>query len=165
MSFKSYATRALPDGSIELSDPQPLVFSGPRGLVARFVAAERERASGRWKLDPGELHRLAFSGENAGPRMIVFEESADSRIELQLLQNIHGISGTRTEMLFSFLPLQLVHAAAPLRVRMPEISRTYAEDLTLDGGVDAPAASWRWCKPHLALGGVVLSRNPAQATA
>lgn len=158
MSFKSYALHRLDDGSLEFSDPQPLVFSGRHGLIARFVLAQPYRAAGQWKLSPAELHALANLADN---RALVFEETGEKTLELQCLQSIHGISDVRTEMLFSLLPLAVEHPGAPLRVRHPVVDRTYAEELILDGGVNAPNGPWRWCKPHLALGGVVLQRKPA----
>ena len=161
MSFKSYACHTLADGALEFTDPQPLVFSGRHGLIARFVLAEKERAAAPWKLCPGELQALAFPAGFTGDRALVFEEATDTTLELQWLQSIHGVSGTRTEMLFSLLPLTVEHAGNPLRVRHPAVDRTYAEELILDGGVHAPEGPWRWCKPHLALGGVVLQRRPA----
>lgn len=156
MSFKSYAFRRLDDGVLEFTDPQPLVFSGRHGLIARFVTAQPYRASGQWKLEPDELHGLASL---SGNRVLVFEETTETTRELQGLQSIHGVSDLRTEMLFSLLPLEIEHADNPLRVRHSAVDRVYAEELILDGGVNAPNGPWRWCKPHLALGGVVLQRR------
>lgn len=156
MSFKSYATLPLKDGSLELSDPHPLKFSGPDGLIARFVAAQPSRAAAPWKIQHDELNSLSgLSGERA----LVFEEAGEGSLELQWLQDIHGISDTRTEMLFSMLPLKVESATRPLRVRYPTINRVYAEELILDGGVGALEGTWRWCKPHLSLGGVVLQKR------
>lgn len=157
MSFKSYALCRFDDGLLEFTDPQPLVFSGRHGLIARFVLAQPCRAAGQWRLSPAELHALANLAEN---RALVFEETGEKTLELQCLQSIHGISDIRTEMLFSLLPLTVEHPAPRLRVRHPEVDRTYAEELILDGGVNAPNGPWRWCRPHLALGGVVLQRRP-----
>ncbi|RRJ97012.1 hypothetical protein Ga0100231_025055 [Opitutaceae bacterium TAV4] len=163
MSFKSYAITTLDDDSIELADPQPLVFSGHHGLIARFVRAEPKRAIDPWKLCPGELHALAFPEGFTGERAIVFEETTETTLEIQWLQSIHGQSAARTEMLFSFTPLRIESARLPLRVRPPTVSRTYAEELVLEGGVLSPQGTWRWCKPHLNLGGVVLQRQPTLA--
>lgn len=160
MSFKSYAASPLKDGSLELSDPRPLTFSGAEGLIARFVRKEPARAAEPWKLLPDELHELALPGGNQGVRMIIFEEATLHAREFQWLQSISGISADRTEMMFSFLPMRSEQGTSPLRVRLPELNRIYAEELSLDGGVSAPAGPWRWCKPHLALGGVVLQRRP-----
>jgi hypothetical protein len=159
MSFKSYALRALPDGALEFTDPQPLVFSGRHGLIALFVKTQPARAAEPWKMGPDELHELAFPAGFTGERALVFEEAAENTLELQWLQSIHGVSATRTEMLFSLLPLIVEQSNPPLRVRRPEIDRTYGEELILEGGVTALDGPWRWCKPHLALGGVVLQRR------
>ncbi|AHF93740.1 hypothetical protein OpiT1DRAFT_05380 [Opitutaceae bacterium TAV1] len=159
MSFKSCALHPQPDGSIVLDDPQPLVFSGRHGLIARFVATEPQRASEPWKLCPGELHALAMPGVLVRDRAIFFEEVDGGRRQLQQLQGIHGVSAQRTEMLFSLMPLIVEHENAPLRIRIPDTGCTYNEELDLDGGVLQPEGPWRWAKPHLALGGVVLQRR------
>lgn len=159
MGFKSYAIHSdinHSDGRLILDDPQPLVFSGRHGLVARFIATAGERARGPWKLCPGELHALAMVDRLVRDRIIVFEQTEENVLELQTLEAVHGISSHRTEMMFSLSPLTVVHAAAPLVVRAAATGRSYGEELALDGGIDAPQASWRWTRPHLAIGGVVL---------
>lgn len=161
MSFKSYAIHRLDDHSLEFTDPKPIVFSGRHGLIARFVLAQPYRSAGQWKLSPVEIHALANLADN---RVLVFEETGEKSLEMQCLQSIHGVSDIRTEMLFSLLPLAIEHPGGPLRVRHPEVDRIYAEELILDGGVNAPNGAWRWCKPHLALGGVVLQRRAATIT-
>ena len=154
MSFKSFMFQDLEGGRLLLTDPQPLVFSGRNGLIARFVLGEPTRAAEAWKLCPGELHALAFAGTLVRDRMIVFEENDGTTQSLMWLQEVKGVSEAQTEMMFSFVPLVLEHRGPPIICR-PVPQRTYNEDLKLDGGVDGPGASWRWCKPHLALGGVV----------
>jgi hypothetical protein len=156
MSFKSYAWHSQPDHTLVLDDPQPLIFSGPHGLIARFVSCNPARAGEPWKLCAGELHALAFPDALVRDRAILFEQSIGDALELQWLQSIQGISGRRTEMMFSFTPLTVVHSRAPLAIRPPTSERTYNEGLELEGGVLAPKGSWHWGRPHLALGGVVL---------
>ena len=156
MSFKSYALHPQPDHAIALDDPQPLIFSGPHGLIARFVRSDPTRAGQPWRLCPGELHSLAFPERLVRDRAILFEQSAGGILELQWLQSVHGISGQRTEMMFSFSPLTVVSTGVSLAVLPPTSGRTYNEGLELEGGVLAPHGSWRWTLPHLALGGVVL---------
>lgn len=163
MGFKSYAYREQPDGSLALDDPQPLVLSGANGLIARYVVANGEKARGPWKLCPGELHTLALVDALVRDRVIVFELVEDGTLELLELQGINGVSGERTDLMVSFSPLIVLQTAGPLIVRRSEINRTYGEDLTLDSGVDAPKGKWRWTKPHLSLGGVVL--QPAKVRA
>jgi hypothetical protein len=155
MSFKSYAIHSTIDDLIILDDPQPLVFSGRNGLIAKFVLSEKERAMTPWKLCVGEIHALAFAAKLVRDRAIVFEQSEDADRSLMWLQSISGISAAKTEMMFSFIPLA-VTAQNPLTVRRASIDRTYGEDLILDGGVLSPNGPWHWKKPHLALGGVVL---------
>lgn len=159
MSFKSYATRAQSDGALILDDPQPLVFSGRHGLIARFVLEAGERASQPWQLGPGELHALAASTLRGSDRVIVFEQAEDAELELLALEAVHGISTERTEMMFLFKPLRVVSGGVPLRVQPASGKKTYTEGLTLEGGAFAPMASWRWRRPHLALGGVVCGGN------
>lgn len=156
MGFKSYAYHEQVDGSLTLDDPQPLVLSGPNGLIARYVLANGEKARGPWKLCPGELHALAMVETLVRDRVIVFELVEENQLELLELLSVNGLSSDRTDLMVSFSPLTVVQPAGPLTVRRSEVGRTYGEDLTLDGGVDAPKAKWRWTKPHLALGGVVL---------
>ncbi|MGA3006844.1 MAG: hypothetical protein ABSE59_03020 [Opitutaceae bacterium] len=155
MSFKSYATHALPDGSLLLQDPQPLVFSGRKGLIAKFVLASAECANGRWQLGPAELHALALLERDGQQRMIVFEQMDQTTLELLALESIYGVSTERTEMLFMFKPLVVVTCGASLQVRRPSTDKIYTEGLELEGGMLAPTASWHWGRPHLALGGVV----------
>ena len=156
MSFKSYALHPQPDGILMLDDPQPLIFSGPQGLIARFVLSDPTRASEPWKLCAGELHALAFPETLVRDRAIFFEQVAEGRLELQRLQSVQGISGRRTEMMFSFSPVTLVHATLPIAILSPAVDRIYHEGLELEGGVLSPNGSWHWGRPHLALGGVVL---------
>jgi hypothetical protein len=159
MSFKSFSVQTLDGDRLALSDPQPLVFSGRHGLIARFVLGEPKRAASPWKLCPGELHALAFASTLVRDRLIAFEESEETKRSLMWLQEVQGISGARTEMLFSFAPLIVED-----RGLMPVVCRAipyriYREELVLDGGVFAPTADWRWTRSHLALGGVVLGQS------
>jgi hypothetical protein len=156
MSFKSYALHRQPDGILVLDDPQPLIFSGPHGLIARFVRSDPSRASEPWKLCAGELHALAFPETLVRERAIFFEQVAEGKLELQWLQSVQGVSGQRTEMMFSLSPVSIVHAAVPIAIHLPAADRVYHEGLELEGGVLSPNGSWHWGRPHLALGGVVL---------
>jgi hypothetical protein len=156
MSFKSYALHAQPDNAFILDDPQPLVFSGIHGLIARFVRSNPTRAGEPWKLCPGELHSLAFPDTLVRERAIFFEQVTETGLELQRLESVHGISGRKTEMMFSFSPVILLRAGLPLTIRFPETCRIYNEGLELEGGALATNGSWHWGRPHLALGGVVL---------
>ncbi len=159
MSFKSYATSQLPDGSSVLTDPQPLVLSGRHGLIARFVLGAPKRAAERWALCPGELQALAAPPLMAGERMIVFEQAKDAALEVLALETIHGISSDRTDMMFAFRPLRVLERSPAFRVGDAPGRRTYMEELALEGGVHAaPSANWRWREAHLALGGVICRR-------
>ncbi len=158
MSFKSYAILSIADDLITLEDPQPLIFSGRNGLIAKFVLSEKDRAMQPWKLCVGEIHALAFAAKLVRDRAIVFEQAEDAQRSLMWLQSIAGISNAKTEMMFSFTPLTVV-GQNPLTVRRPAVDCTYGEDLMLEGGVLAPNGPWRWKKPHLALGGVVLGSS------
>jgi hypothetical protein len=156
MSFKSYALHPQPDRTLALEDPQPLIFSGPQGLIARFVLSDPARASEPWKLCTGELHALAFPSLLVRDRGILFEQASDGVLGLQWLQCVQGISGRRTEMIFSFSPLTVVRSRGSLVILPPTSDCTYNEGLQLEGGVLSPDGSWHWGRPHLALGGVVL---------
>jgi len=158
MSFKSYAIRSTNDDLITLDDPQPLVFSGRHGLIAKFVLSEKDRAMKPWKLCVGEIHAIAFAAKLVHDRAIVFEQSEDADRSLMWLQSISGISNSKTEMMFSFTPLAVMHQN-PLTVQRSAVDRSYGEDLMLDGGVLSPDGPWHWKKPHLALGGVVLGSS------
>lgn len=169
MSFKSYAIRSTADDLITLEDPQPLVFSGRNGLIAKFVLSEKDRAMKPWKLCVGEIHAIAFAASLVHDRAIVFEQSEDAERSLMWLQSISGISNAKTEMMFQFTPLAVV-SQNPLTVKRGSVDCAYGEDLMLDGGVLNPTGPWTWKKPHLALGGVVLgtkagSQSLASATA
>ena len=156
MSFKSYAQTIQPDGRWMLSNPQPLMFSGANGLIARFVTREKARAAVAWKLSPDDLHAMALLGDPGRTRVVVFEQADGGGLELMWLQNVRGISAETTEMLFSFTPLTVDLVHPMIVVKAPNASCAYGEDLTLDGGVSNPNGSWKWKKPHLALGGVKL---------
>ncbi len=162
MSFKSYAIRSEDDEHVVLDDPQPLVFSGRNGLIARFVLAEKERAMKPWKLCVGELHAIAFPAGLVHDRAIVFEQAEDMERSVMWLQSVSGISNAKTEMMFQFMPLVVV-SQNPLTVRLKGADKAYGEDLMLDGGVLNPTGSWVWKKPHLALGGVVVGSAPVRA--
>jgi len=161
MGFKSYALHSRSDDSFILDDPQPLIFSGPQGLIARHVLSAGERAREAWKLCPGELHALALVERLVRDRIIVFEQVEDASLELLELESVNGVSSHRTDLMFSFSPLTVIQTHAPLIARRAAAGRTYGEELALDGGIDAPKAAWRWSKPHLAIGGVVLRPAPA----
>jgi hypothetical protein len=150
--------QSLDGDRLALFDPQPLVFSGRQGLIARFVLGEPKRAASPWKLCPGELHALAFADTLVRDRLIVFEESEETSRSLMWLQEVHGVSAARTEMLFSFVPLIVEDRELTPVVCRAIPYRIYREELVLDGGVFAPAGGWRWTRPHLALGGVVLGQ-------
>jgi hypothetical protein len=156
MSFKSYALHPQPDHTLSLDDPQPLVFSGPHGLIARFVRSDPTRASEPWKLCTGELHALAFPDLLVRDRAILFEQVTGGVLEFQRLESVQGISGRRTEMMFSFSPLRVVRSSVSLVILPPTSGCIYNEGLQLEGGVLSPNGSWHWGRPHLALGGVVL---------
>jgi hypothetical protein len=164
MSFKSYAIRSEADGLIVLDDPQPLVFSGRNGIIAKFVLGEKDRAMRPWKLCVGEIHAIAFAAGLVHDRAIVFEQSEDAERSVMWLQSISGISNAKTEMMFQFLPLAVV-SQNPLTLKRGLVDKTYGEDLMLDGGVLSPNGSWHWRKPHLALGGVVVGNTPARQNA
>lgn len=156
MSFKSYAVQIQADGSLLLTDPQPLTFSGRNGLIARFTLAGGKGAEDTWRLCPGEVHALALPELQLGDRMIVFEQSEDASLEVLELQAINGLSGSSTEMMFSFGLLNVIRGEGPLCVKPAPGSKTYTEELALDGGRDDPKGNWRWKKPHLAIGGVMV---------
>ena len=155
MSFKSYATHTLPDGSLHLQDPHPLVFSGRDGLIAKFVQASPARASEPWILEPAELHALAVPALVAAQRVIVFEQTEEHRVERLMLESVRGLSTDRTEMMFTFRPLVAVTGGAGEPSWKVNTAKAYTEGLELEGGVSALNATWRWGQPHLALGGVV----------
>ena len=165
MSFKSYAQTIQPDGRWMLSAPRSLLFSGPNGLIAQFVAQQKERAAAAWRISPAELHALALSDEAVRDRVIVFEQADGGGLELMWLQNVRGVSGTTTEMLFSFTPLTVDLVHPKIVVKAPNAACAYGEDLTLDGGVSNLHGSWKWMKPHLALGGVKLGPPTAAKAA
>ena len=164
MSFNSYAQTIQSDGRWRLTDPQPLMFSGRHGLIARFVGQEKDRAAEAWKLCPGELHALALPGALVRDRVIVFEQADGETLVLLWLQDVRGVSSATTEMLFSFTPLTVEQTRPEFLVKEPNVSCAYGEDLTLDGGVANLTGSWHWRKPHLALGGVRLGPAGSRAT-
>ena len=108
MSFKSYAIRSEAGGLVTLDDPQPLVFSGGNGIIARFVLSEKERAMSPWKLCVGEIHAIAYARGLVHNRAIVFEQWEDHDRSVLWLKSITGISNAKTEMMFQFVPVAVV---------------------------------------------------------
>ena len=105
MSFKSYAIRSTIDDLITLDDPQPLVFSGRHGLIAKFVLSEKERAMNPWKLCvvrqeeldlPHELLIQQWRAQGIQSHFLVFEDhqSSSSANELDLLDRVAVVPST-----------------------------------------------------------------------
>lgn len=155
MSFKTYAIHVQPDGTLGLDDPHPLRFSGPKGLIAKFVLTCWQRGEERWQLSSAELHALASPEWKNRQRLIVFEQSEETKLERLAVESVQGISTQQTDMMFTFRPLQAVARVGDVATWRARSDKTYTEGLMLEGGVSGPTGSWRWGRPHMALGGVV----------
>lgn len=155
MAFKSYHVSPTADGGRELRAPQPLVFSGRQGLVARLVLADPDRAARPWSFQPEDILALMAAAPE-GPCWIVLEQTEGTDLRLSRLEKLTGVSTYQTEILLTLVPLTVTRRGPVLTVHEPASSRAWSEELALEGGAHAPAGSWRWCDRPLNIGATVV---------
>ncbi len=157
MAFKSYHVTPLSNGSWLLTHPEPVRFSGPRGLVARHLAALRPVEAARWSLEDTDWLRIVHPGSaDTSARWLVFEQTEDDGIRLSRLLRIHGmVAHDQTELLLTLSPLQTSTPATRLIVTAPVGARTWSEELALDGAPHRADAPWSWCERALHVGSAV----------
>lgn len=155
MAFKAYLALKRPDGTWLLGQASPVRFSGPHGLVALWCREHAAQIEAPWRVVPEAFLELLFPPAEARDRWVVLEQDDGETCIYSRLLSISGVATRRVEMLFSFAPLQLVHGEPALCVRPDAGLRVWSEELALDGGPGS-ACTWRWCRPHLALGATVL---------
>ena len=154
MSFKAYTVTPLSDGTWRLTRPEPVRFSGRRGLVAQRLSAQFP--SGRWSATDEEWLRMV-APTTTEPRWIVFEQSEDDTLRISRLTAINGLAlGGRTELLLQFSPLTVCRATPVLIASAPSEARAWSEGLALDGAADRADSSWLWCERALNIGATVL---------
>ena len=158
MAFKNYHLVPAESGTWWLDAPEPVVLSGPNGLIARYVLADRKRAASPWQLTPLELLRLA-GAPHPETRWIVFEQAESDGLRLSRLERISGISAAKTEMLLTLSPFAVIQAGPALFVRQPPDGRSWSEELALEGGAFSPSGTWRWCLRSLNVGATVLGQR------
>lgn len=158
MSFKAYTITPGPSDAWCFSRPEPVRFSGPRGLVSRRLSAQLPAGSARWSATDEDWLLMLEPGA-AGKRWIVFEQTETETLRVSRLTAIHGCAhGGRTELLLHFSPLKVVQSTPSLVAVVPATARAWSEGLTLDGATDRPGSSWLWCERELNIGAAVLGR-------
>jgi hypothetical protein len=155
MAFKNYHFIPAGPGAWWLDAPQPFVLSGPNGLIARHVLADRERAASPWLLMPQDLLRMAGS-PHPETRWIVFEQAENEELRISRLERVAGISSAQTELLLTLSPFSVVRAGPALFVKQPPDGRSWSEELALDGGAQAPSGTWCWRTRALNIGATVI---------
>jgi len=155
MAFKAYLVTPAADGTLELTAPEPLVFSGRHGLIARHVLADPERASRPWTLLPDDLIKLTNTPPRA-PSWIVLEQTEGSDLRLSRLEKIAGVSTEQTEILITLVPLSVIRRSPILTARELSSGRAWREELALDGGAFSRDSHWRWCNRPLNIGATVV---------
>lgn len=163
MAFKSYIVTPLADGSWRLTYPEPVRFSGVRGLVARHLKALAPAESARWSLEDFAWLRLGLPDTSELPlRWLVFEQTENDELRLSRLHRINGIvSGGQTELLLMLSPLTMIGTPPSFIVTAPAGGRSWSEELALDGSPERPDAPWTWCERALHVGAAVLGGTRA----
>ena len=156
MGFKAYRSTAQPDDSWALTEPAPLRFSGPQGLIAQWHRLNKmEIEDGPWLVPAREWLALAFGAEESARRWIVFEQVEGGGRKLARLDRISGRFGAQTRIMMQFKPRQSRGTDAPLVVIEPECVCGWGEELSIDGGCGSATCTWRWMAPQLGLSSVV----------
>lgn len=158
MAFKSYHVSPLSNGNWLLTRPEPVRFSGPRGLVARHLAALKPEESVRWSLEDSDWLRLIHpDSADACARWLVFEQAENDGLSLSRLHRINGmVSRGQTEMLLTLSPLETSTPATRLLVTVLAGARSWSEELALDGSPDRADSPWSWCERVLHVGATVM---------
>lgn len=160
MGFKAYTVSAAEGGAWKLQDGLPVRFSGPTGLAALWCRAHRDAIDRAWRVTPLEWLAMLLSPEEARRRWIVFEQEADGRASYARLLSVAGVVSRRVDLMFTLAPLVVEDACPSLIVRPAADGRLWSEELALDGGPHSTTCSWRWMRPHLALGAAVVGMSP-----
>lgn len=156
MGFKAYRFTVQPNDAWSLDHPEPLRFSGPQGLIAQWYRLNRlELGDGPWLVTAREWLALAFGAEESARRWIVFEQGDGGGRKLARLERINGQFGTQTRIMMQFKPLQGRGSGVPVTVVEPECVCGWGEELSIDGGSDSSACTWRWMAPQLGFASVV----------
>ncbi|MDR2862458.1 MAG: hypothetical protein LBV54_01075 [Puniceicoccales bacterium] len=163
MPFKSY--QITPDsasGGFLLEAPQPLVFSGKHGLIARHIRRLQPDSEGSaWTLHEDDIADLLIPPPTTTRWLVFAQQDGDSSSELRLsrLLRIRGFSDAQTELLFTFSPLA-VHTIdgdpARLLAHEPTHGREWNEELALNGGLSNLDGPWTWCDRALNIGATVM---------
>jgi hypothetical protein len=163
MGFKAYKVDATENGDWRLSSGLPVRFSGPNGLVAMWVRAHRDAAGQPWKASPQDWLQMLMPPAEAATHWIVFEQQEEGKMALSRLYSVSGVAARRVELMFTFTPLEITRAGAHPQVHEADNGTLWSEELALDGGPFSTDCSWRWTRPHLALGAATI--RPARVPA
>ncbi len=156
MGFKAYHFTSRTNDSWILTDPEPLRFSGPQGLIAQWFRLNRmEIGENAWLVPAREWLALAFGAEESARRWIIFEQVGDGMRKLARLERISGKFGTQTRIMMQFRPLECLSGGAPVVVAEPECACGWGEELSIDGGAGSENCTWRWMAPQLGFASVV----------
>lgn len=156
MGFKAYRFTAQSEDSWILAEPEPLRFSGPNGLLAQWYRLNRGAVGdSSWLVTGQEWLALALGGEEAAQHWIIFEQTAAGTRQLARLERIHGQFATETRIMMQFRPLKCSSSTPSLVVTEPASSCCWCEELSIDGGGNSSACTWRWMAPKLVFASVV----------
>lgn len=152
MAFKTYQVNALPNGQWQLSHPEPVRFSGPHGLVARFLEKQPLEVQLKWgRSDKEWLEQINMP--DTMEHWLVFEQVEDDKLQISRLHRVNGAGHHhQTELLLSLSPLSVEKVAPTLTVSVPQDGRSWSEELALDGQVGRTDSTWRWCERALHVG-------------
>jgi hypothetical protein len=158
MGFAIYKVEEKEPGRVLLQEGRPVLFSGPRGLVAQWVKAHQELAARPWHADADAwLVLLGMLGE-LGRRWIVFEQKDDAgQLRCARLLGVSGVcTGSRTELAFNLEPYLCLAEGPGLVLRREASRRVWSEELALEGTPWGTKDPWHWCQPKMALGSATL---------
>lgn len=158
MGFKAYRVDEFEAGICHLTDGMPVRFSGPTGLVALWCRAHKDAVDQPWRVSPLEWLAMMLPVDDARHRWLVLEQEEDGVVSYSQLLSITGVISKKVDLMFTLAPLIVERPSPELSVRRAEDGRLWSEELALDGGPFSTTCTWRWTKPHLALGAAVIGR-------
>ncbi|MDX2187476.1 MAG: hypothetical protein SFV32_11125 [Opitutaceae bacterium] len=158
MAFKIYTITPMGTDRFLLGDPEPVRFSGKRGLVARFLESHSPDQPS-WSQAESDWIRLVDPLDQR-QRWIVFEQTEMEEVRLSRLMKIAGTDHRgQTELLLTLRPLQVIEERPLLTCIAPRDGRAWCEELALDGSPGRGDSTWNWCPRPLHIGSATVGRT------
>ncbi len=155
MGFKTYRCTKTDDQSWLLDMPEPLRFSGPNGLIARWYRSHKSEFDSRpWMMSAAAWIEMDFGLTRSNERWILLEQIVNHVPRYDRLEAINGIFGSETRLVLQFSPLEKVSDSPHLILRDPKKACGWGEELSIDGGDGSSTCSWRWKAPKLGFSSV-----------